>query len=701
MDGGGAVEKRTDLARGWQLKLVVPGLCLLAFGAPLTVNAFGAPFHAGMRAIALGLGIVWLASRPRISPPRALWPWVALWGLGVVGSLWSLDPPAALAQALDRTAIGAVLLILSTAPSRARRPIVLAGVAGLLLVAAWGLLQRFGIHPFMDRSVWEPSRPTRPLGTHNLMGGYLAAWLPAAAALALGAPGAGRILGAAAALVGFACFLETESRGAWLALLIAGLVVPAIWFARGGLPLFARAPVSERRGIGRIGIGLAIGALVLGGISAGTLKARLATEERSRALELAPAPADSGKAGRIAPASALTSFERRSQVVQSALALVRDKPFLGWGAGSFRLAFYLVRPPAMQRLEAETGETAVHAHSDPLELAAELGLAGLLAAALGLALAGPRIAARIDPRIAARIDPRLPALRVAPALLDLGLAIGAAAILLHSVVDFDLHEAPTALTAAILLGLLIGTAGAGSPVKETPGARDRAPMHRALRLGVALVLGLAIGLSLAVARSDRAYRRAYQVLARGDLAASERWLRAALQCVPDEARVWVARGEVARHRARLAPAASTRAAAMTEAIAAFRRAAEIEPEIAARWQRLALVMQEGRVEVPISAGDLAMTVDRAQRANPLDPINRELLAPLARLAAGGNGASGSEAERVLGLLAAGKGWAAGLAARHLGDLAFARGQAEVANSWYYRASSVGDSVEARAGTEGK
>jgi O-antigen ligase len=695
VDGGGAVEKRTDIARGWQL--IVPGLCLLTFGAPLTVNAFGAPFHAGMRAIALGLGIVWLASGARVSLGRALWPWIALWGLGVFGSLWSLDPPAALAQALDRTAIGAVLLILASAPSRARRPIVLAGVAGLLLVAAWGLLQRFGIHPFMDRSVWEPSRPTRPLGTHNLMGGYLAAWLPAAAALALGATGAGRLLGATAALVGFACFLETESRGAWLALLITGLVVPVTWFARGGRQLLARAPVAERRAIGRIGIGLAIGGLILGGISAGTLKARLATEERSRALEPALAPADSAPAGgRMAPASALTSFERRSQVVQSALALVREKPFLGWGPGSFRLAFYLVRPPAMQRLEAETGETAVHAHSDPLELAAELGLAGLLAAGLGLALAYPRIAARIDPR--------LPALRVAPALLDLGLAIGAAAILLHSVVDFDLHEAPTLLTAAILLGLLIGTAGSGSPVQETPGARDRGRLNRAVRFGAALVLGLAIGLSLVVARSDRAYRRAYQVLARGDLAASERWLRAALQYVPDEARVWVARGEVARHRARLARDASARTVATTEAIAAFRRAAEIEPEIAARWQRLALVMEEGMAEVPISAGDLGVAVDRAQRANPLDPINRELLAPLARLAApagGGNGASGPEAEQLLGLLAAGKGWAAGLAARHLGDLAFARGRADEANSWYDRASSVGDSVEARAGTEGK
>ena len=108
--------------------------------------------------------------------------------------------------------------------------------------------------------------------------------------------------------------------------------------------------------------------------------------------------------------------------------------------------------------------------------------------------------------------------------------------------------------------------------------------------------------------------------------------------------------------------------------------------------------------MPISAGELAAAVNRAHRANPLDPLNRELLAPLARIAARPEGAgrvAALEADRLLRFLAAGEGWAAGLAAGQLGDLARAQGRADEANSWYDRASSVGDSVEARAGTEGK
>jgi len=336
---------------------------------------------------------------------------------------------------------------------------------------------------------------------------------------------------------------------------------------------------------------------------------------------------------------------------------------------------------------------------------------GLLCAGLGLALAGAGIARRIDPkrRSLGGSSTKPASVPLATPLIELGLAIGATAIFLHSIVDFDLHEAPTALTAFLLLGLLLGPAG--DSAAGTPRGASRAEPSRPrlvapwLRLPLAFALGLAIALALAAARSDRAYRRAYQVLSRGDLAGSERWLARALEYVPDEARVWIARGEVARHRARLATDPGAKTTAMATAVAHFRRAAAAEPEIAARWQRLALVLAEGLpAGVPVDAAELAAAVNRAQALNPVDPLNRELLAPLARLTAvedGAGQAAGREAAALLRQLAAGKGWASGLAARHLGDLALAQGRAAEANSWYDRASSVGDSVEARAGTEGK
>jgi tetratricopeptide (TPR) repeat protein len=213
-----------------------------------------------------------------------------------------------------------------------------------------------------------------------------------------------------------------------------------------------------------------------------------------------------------------------------------------------------------------------------------------------------------------------------------------------------------------------------------------------------------MALSLLAARSDWAYRHAYRVLARGDLAGSERWLRAALAFVPDEARVWIARGEVARHRARQS-APAERAAAMSDAIECFARAAAIEPQIAARWQRLALVMQEGVGEGlppgdPASesahafADSLAAAVNRGRAANPIDPLNEVLLTDLAtRAEKRSDTPPGQKAGILLEQIATGAGWAAGNAARHLGDIALARGEAAEARSWYDRAQLAGENPE--------
>ncbi len=203
---------------------VAAGLCLAAAGVPLTVNAFGARFHAAYHVLAFGLGLVVaadsrLAARIARIPLGIAGPFLALWLIGLASAPFSLDLPAALGRSLDSTAALVVFAIVAAGiAGRAWRAVVLAGLLGMAVVALWGILQRMGIHPFLDPAIWQPSRPTRPLGTHNLVGGYLAAWLPAALALALIGRGAHRAAGTAAFLLGLACFLESESRGAWLAL---------------------------------------------------------------------------------------------------------------------------------------------------------------------------------------------------------------------------------------------------------------------------------------------------------------------------------------------------------------------------------------------------------------------------------------------------------------------------------------------------
>jgi tetratricopeptide (TPR) repeat protein len=532
--------------------------------------------------------------------------------------------------------------------------------------------------------------------------------------------------------------------------------------------ILARAAGTDPRGFRRRAAILGVAALVVGGLAGRTLVERLGTRERSGVLaperagesSLAPdsaahatsIPSPDADAGAISaqsaamPASALTSFERRRLVAQTAVALVRERPLLGFGTGSFRLAFYTARPPAMQRLEAETGETAVHAHSDPLELTAELGVIGLLLALAGLAFAGRAAIARVF----AGTDRRPEVPWAAPAgLVHWGLLIGMAALLLHSVIDFDLHEAPTLFTAALVLGLALGIP-APSPAEEREAGPRSMPRLACFLIGILMFAG--IGLTLLRAHSDVAYRRAYKVLSVGDLGASEVSLKRALQGVPDEARVWVALGEVARHRAQKAASTADRRAALVDAAERFRRAAAIEPQIAVRWQRAALAMEEVHAAgVQVFPGTIAALAERAIAANPADPQGYLLLARAAwrdgdaRRAVGvleslmgaGDGTDAIPAEARTGLAGRPSGSAAlallsdiartrggfplraaeygrttadratrlleeiarrggkwgAEAARHRGDLARASGMRDAARSWYDRARSGGLGAE--------
>lgn len=596
--------------------MLVGGVGLLIFAAPLTVNAFGSDFRTGFHVLAFGLGLVALTNPlPLVRGMGAgsgliLVLLLALWAYHLLRAPASLDPPAALLQVLDRTALAVVITILASGMIPNRRLVVVAGLAGMGLVAAWGVAQPLGIHPFFDPALWQPTRPTRPLGTHNLMGGYMAAWLPIAALGAIEARGFARAAWGGAALLGLACFLLSESRGAWLA---AGgatvLMLP--WLLRGGWGRIVAVAKRDSRGLRA----LALAALVVVVVCAGSVMSRLLTVERSGVL-VSPNP---GVA--VTPASELTSFERRALLAQTALDLVRARPLWGTGPGSFRLAFYAARPPAMQRLEAETGETAVHAHSDVLELAAELGLIGVVLGLAGL-MAVARIAWRTLKAENARPEAKVPREAAkAPAglgLVEIGLVAGGLALVLHGLIDFPWHEVPTALTGAVFLGLV---AGHGHPTQNgepiRPGsATDRRLMAwaRGLAAGV-LVAG--IGAALAMGVAEAAHRRAYAVLQAGDLEKSESWLRWALRLGPDRARDWVALGEVARHRARVTELEEVRREALAVAASRFERAAQIEPQIAARWIRVADALEESRAAgVAISQGSITTAIERARMANP-------------------------------------------------------------------------------------
>ncbi|HZJ29747.1 MAG TPA: hypothetical protein VFD37_07150, partial [Solirubrobacterales bacterium] len=118
----------------------------------------------------------------------------------------------------------------------------------------------------------------------------------------------------------------------------------------------------------------------------------------------------------------------------------------GAGSAGFRAEWLRERP---------VEESAVDAHSLPLETAAELGLPGLLA--LAMLLAGGGLAAR-DAR---RADPRLLA----------GATAACIVWLLHAAIDWDWEMPAVTLPALIMAGALLAAADGPAAAPSRPTAR--------------------------------------------------------------------------------------------------------------------------------------------------------------------------------------------------------------------------------------
>lgn len=125
----------------------------------------------------------------------------------------------------------------------------------------------------------------------------------------------------------------------------------------------------------------------------------------------------------------------RISIWRDTLKLIRHHPWLGTGFGTFPIAFTAVQTTFL-------GEFVNHAHNDYLELASDLGIpvaAGLTATLVWILVRAVR------------------AFRAASRNMDkffaLGCVGGIGAILLHSLVDFNLYIPANALVFASLLGL--------------------------------------------------------------------------------------------------------------------------------------------------------------------------------------------------------------------------------------------------------
>lgn len=336
------------------------GLAAISWVYPAATRMYAWPWSIAYAFALVGPALVLLCRtfdrrRPLVLPARA-WTAGCLLAAGTVlfsalaspyrstSLLWSAPLLAGVAQFF---AVFDWLHADSAATPHRRRVVLAVVTAFLATIAAAGLAVWFFGRIDGGLAVALAGRNDRPLGHSNYTAGLALLIIPCAAGFALTQRGFRRAAGATAALVGLAVLFSSGSRGG-----VAGLAVAALT----ALTL-ARLPGRTRWIIGVLGA------------AAGLMF--VAANPRTRAMLEAP-PAD---------AAPNESNVQRSAMLAAAGRMGLDRPLLGWGPGTTPLAY-----PRYRAGLAGGAENVLQLHSTPAQVWAELGGAGVLAAAILLGL---------------------------------------------------------------------------------------------------------------------------------------------------------------------------------------------------------------------------------------------------------------------------------------------------------------------------
>jgi Flp pilus assembly protein TadD/O-antigen ligase len=407
---------------------------------------------------AVGLLLAWAAGGARegtFRVPRSplLAPLLALLGWAGLSLIWADNRYEGAVTLMHWSACGAIFVLGS---GLLRRDAALAAVSAALfgagtLAALLGVLQ----HLFQVDWVPQAFPPAATFANKNMAAQFVVMALPFGLATARGViptalTGAGALL--MLSYLGFA-----HSRAAWVALVVAGLAVVA----------------AGSRGRRRARTALILSAVLAAGLAAGWA-AGLADDVATAMREAPDADAS----------ASVVSLRVRIAVARNTLAMVRDAPWLGVGLGNHPLHYpeyarsAAVDPMAERRLDLD------HAHNDYLQLAAELGLAGM---GLALWLAWRLLGSVLESRQGWE-SLRTRAAIAAAGSLAAGFALAA--------FSFPAHRAIPPLLAAVGAAVLSSTRRrAGSAPGDDVALHWPGPLRLAAPLasGVALVAVSAIG----------------------------------------------------------------------------------------------------------------------------------------------------------------------------------------------------------------
>ena len=545
----------------------------------------------GGESLGAGSAVVWILvvvailARPQalreIAPPLALAALLlgVLLGLTALSLGWGRDDGAGFAEVVRLSGyLGAFVLVGLLARPGDGRAVLVAVTGAVVAVALVALSSRLLGIGGGDAGLADALPPSRgrlsfPLGYWNALGALMALALPVLAHLAV--TGGGRwARGAALAAVGPVLLTAwmTSSRGALLAALAGAIVVVLFATERrrtgaaaiAGIALAMPAMVGasfaggilDSPGDGSPGAAeLGVVALLLAGMAAAVLAGAALVDALARLSRV------SSRLPRVRPAVAIpvalvavaglvllagpgrliddfrtlspeartsestgilsASGSGRAQFWGTALDAFADEPVRGIGAGGYATYW---------NQHGSLGTPARNAHSEPLELLAELGPAGLLAFlafAAVVALAGVRRA-------------RGPDRAAVGGALGL-LAAGAVGFLIDWTWQIPAVTVPVLIVAAALAGSAFA-APRPSPARMA-GLRVPAPLAGAVLIAVAIPAVWAAGvLGVATARLDESER----ALADGDASGAAQAARAAIAVEPWAAEPWFQLAEVER-----------------------------------------------------------------------------------------------------------------------------------------------------------
>lgn len=523
------------------------------------------------RALALAglvlLAVVWLAARW-----RGRWDW-AHTPLDGAAALWALAFGLSLLANQDvwrRSAIGLWYMGLYAGlwymllDALANRCLTQAGLFDALLLAGattlvFGYLQ---VANALGAGAGLP-RPVSTLGNPNSLAAVLVVLLPLALGQAVGAPVMlARAVYALYALAAGLLLVLTQSRGAWIGALAGLTVFSALLLAH--YKLFSLRALRSRWATlsfparTALALGLAAGLLIAGGAAMYLLRS---LNEPGRDLGL------------------------RTYLWRAALTMGGEQPLTGQGLFTFgqHLPRFDSIPPRQPH---------AHAHSAPLQVFAELGLAGVLAAAVSVGLVVG----------AARRNWEQSSGQAR--LTRAGICGATAAFAVHHLFDF-----PGLVPAVALIGL-VSLAGLTAPLRPTPISWRPRQLGQTVALALLWTALFAAGLWANAVYG--AYLDAMQAgVQTGDYRSAADRLAQVITAEPNLSLYYGQRGYLLGLAAHIGDRQ-----ALAEAIDAYQQAAVLEPYHAPYHANLAALLW--------SAGQLDAGLAAIQRAAALAPESWQL-----------------------------------------------------------------------------